>query len=324
MSIQTNTPISTRKDLRIWYNDGNVVIIAEDVAFRVHQSILSSNSDVFRDLFQVPQPPTPSDGDTFEGFPAVHSHDKSCDMAEFLAVLYGGSQSFSPAVLYSLPKLIAVARLSHKYQCEDLLAAALSRLQDVFPTKFASWCTSTLNAPESGPAACERPRLAHVISAINLYRYIGRNDILPVAFYFCALVDPLDLINGVSTPEIGTIERLSPSDLAQCIRLRTALGIRWTHCLHYAVKTGHDHDNETEKGRVCKIAMEYLLQSAEETFDDVGCGYGLLRNWKSSLPVGVIDQCFGNFTTIWSVTQKELWGDLPELCGLGEINGWSE
>lgn len=40
----------------LWFKDGNVILIAEGTAFRVHQSLLSINSEVFRDMFSFPQP----------------------------------------------------------------------------------------------------------------------------------------------------------------------------------------------------------------------------------------------------------------------------
>lgn len=41
----------------LWLDDGNVVLVVENTGFRVHRGILSKHSDVFRDMFSVPQPP---------------------------------------------------------------------------------------------------------------------------------------------------------------------------------------------------------------------------------------------------------------------------
>ena len=56
------------KDADVWLPDGNVVVVAQNVAFRVFRSVLAHHSDVFRDLFSLP----PTDvNDTFEGCPVV-------------------------------------------------------------------------------------------------------------------------------------------------------------------------------------------------------------------------------------------------------------
>lgn len=49
-------PTAPYKRGEVWLDDGNVVLVAGGTAFRVHQSILSRNSDIFRDMFTVPQP----------------------------------------------------------------------------------------------------------------------------------------------------------------------------------------------------------------------------------------------------------------------------
>jgi BTB/POZ domain len=44
----------------VWYDDGNIILQADTMQFRVHKSILSQHSTVLRDMFKAPQPlPTP-------------------------------------------------------------------------------------------------------------------------------------------------------------------------------------------------------------------------------------------------------------------------
>jgi hypothetical protein len=40
----------------LWFDDGNIILHAESTQFRVHRSILSASSSVFRDMFSLPQP----------------------------------------------------------------------------------------------------------------------------------------------------------------------------------------------------------------------------------------------------------------------------
>ena len=76
------------KDSQVWFKDGNVIFVAQtpSMSFRVHKSILSRHSEVFQDLFSIPQPPT---ADTIEGCSVVHVSDTSFDFRQFLRVIYG-------------------------------------------------------------------------------------------------------------------------------------------------------------------------------------------------------------------------------------------
>lgn len=73
----------TRSD--IWFDDGSIVIQAEQTQFRVHRSVLAANSSVFKDLFAVPQPP---DEPTVEGCPVVHLSDTAADVTYIVQALY--------------------------------------------------------------------------------------------------------------------------------------------------------------------------------------------------------------------------------------------
>ena len=94
-----NTPPSKRKRVEhpelahsqaykrgdLWLDDGNVVLIAQNTAFRVHKSVLSRNSEVFRDMFTMPQP---TDAETYEGCPVVHLQDSWKALGYILSALF--------------------------------------------------------------------------------------------------------------------------------------------------------------------------------------------------------------------------------------------
>lgn len=81
---------SVERDEDFWLDDGNIVLIAEDKAFRVHQSVLSRNSDFFRDLFAVPQP---ANEEKFADCPVVQLSECSTDVQYLLHALYNGIES---------------------------------------------------------------------------------------------------------------------------------------------------------------------------------------------------------------------------------------
>ena len=79
-----------QQDQDFWFNDGNIVIIAQVVAFRVHMSVMARHSDVFAGLFAVPQPPPHGiPVGMFDDVPSVHVSDTSYDIRMLMRALYG-------------------------------------------------------------------------------------------------------------------------------------------------------------------------------------------------------------------------------------------
>jgi len=74
------------KSAGFWFPDGSVVIQAQFTQFRVHMSILSLHSTVFRDMFQIPQP---ENAEIFiEGCPLVQVSDSTEDITIMLSAMY--------------------------------------------------------------------------------------------------------------------------------------------------------------------------------------------------------------------------------------------
>lgn len=80
----------------LWFDDGSIVLVAEDTMFRVHRSTLCTHSTVFADMFKVPQP---FGEGMIEGCPVVDVHDQAADMACLLKALY------NPLCVNLLPRL---------------------------------------------------------------------------------------------------------------------------------------------------------------------------------------------------------------------------
>lgn len=87
-----------------WFTDGSIILVAQDMMFRVHKSFLSRHSVIFRDMFSLPQPslsslnssrPISQDVDVrrledTEGCSAVWLHDSAEDVSSLLYALYDG------------------------------------------------------------------------------------------------------------------------------------------------------------------------------------------------------------------------------------------
>src|SRR5882762_5447020 len=74
-----------------WFRDGNIVIIAGSAAFKVHRGQLERHSEIFSDLFSIPQP---LEQDLIDGCSYVELPDCPSDVFYFLSALYDGLYEF--------------------------------------------------------------------------------------------------------------------------------------------------------------------------------------------------------------------------------------
>ena len=77
------------KDL--WFEDGNVVIIAKNVWFKLYRGILAKYSTVFHSMFQVADM---SAGDSVQGCPVVNLTDNPEHLVEFFILLCDGARKY--------------------------------------------------------------------------------------------------------------------------------------------------------------------------------------------------------------------------------------
>jgi hypothetical protein len=67
-----------------WLDDGNVILQAGTTQFRVHRSVLSASSAIFKDMFTLSTPDKP----LVEGCPVVHLSDSADDLHHVLKAIY--------------------------------------------------------------------------------------------------------------------------------------------------------------------------------------------------------------------------------------------
>jgi hypothetical protein len=77
-----------------WFDDGNVILQAELAQFKVYSGILSSKSEVFRDMFSLPQPVGVDE--VVEECPVVCLSDTAEDVRYVLEALYNGRLAETP------------------------------------------------------------------------------------------------------------------------------------------------------------------------------------------------------------------------------------
>lgn len=88
------TPTTLIRSQDVWYDDGNVVIQAENIVFRVFRGILASNSAVFADMFSVPQPTNVTGPDVYDSCPLIQIYDTPEDARHFLKAIHDAGLVF--------------------------------------------------------------------------------------------------------------------------------------------------------------------------------------------------------------------------------------
>ena len=82
-------------ELGLWFDDGNIVIIAQYTPFKVHRGFLIQRSEVFRDMCSLPEVPESSETqvDMMDGVPIVDMSDHWEDVSDLLSALYYSQRS---------------------------------------------------------------------------------------------------------------------------------------------------------------------------------------------------------------------------------------
>jgi len=196
------SPVSheLRRDEDFWFLDGNIVLLVQDTAFRVHRGVLSHHSEVFRDLFAVPQP---LNQERIDDCAVVRLHDDPKEVRYLLRVFYGGDCYLTnDGGQIEFCKVGALVKLAHKYHVEDLRKGGLKHSKTYFTDDFDVW--------NSGKIFDSSVRVADkdYIPTVNLARLVGASELLPLAFYFCCTLPTAELIRGGSRTGAG----LSSSD----------------------------------------------------------------------------------------------------------------
>ncbi|TCD61647.1 hypothetical protein EIP91_008135 [Steccherinum ochraceum] len=244
------------KSETLWFEDGSVVIVAEEVGFRVYKGVLSRCSDVFKDTFSMPQR-AESSQERFEGCPVVRVQDSARDMERFLEVVFNGAQIWwkLSSQVHDWNALRPVLKLSHKYQAEQHLQQGIQRLTGRFPDKVKEWdALYEANSKRLGPLEC-------VISMANMAKFLDLPGVHRRALYVCCQLDAAILIGGVTLID-GTHEVLSQEDIVVCINARVNLAKEsaklWAERFSFPCPNCIFEDGQCEqlRGELAKRAQE--------------------------------------------------------------------
>ena len=87
-----------KRDSEMWFDDGNIIVVAQRTGFRVHKSVLSRWSETFSGMFMLPQHMDSPDSSTGQPdrardeCPTVHITDTSHAFRQLLRAMYDGPE----------------------------------------------------------------------------------------------------------------------------------------------------------------------------------------------------------------------------------------
>ncbi|KAF9568811.1 hypothetical protein CPC08DRAFT_739622 [Agrocybe pediades] len=202
-----------------WFEDGNIVLITtreDSTAFRVHRGVLSRQSEIFNDMFQMPQSLTDVTA-TYEGCLVVNMHDLPSELSNLIKALYDGptfSNNHPDGFFY----LTGILRLATKYFIEHLRQSCIQYLRQTWPSTLKGHDDMVELALSSPTVNDLTFPYVHPLHVLNLARENNVNSIIPSALYFLSLYSlsgilhadhPKLLLEHPSKPS----SMLSPSDV---------------------------------------------------------------------------------------------------------------
>ncbi|KAJ7287171.1 hypothetical protein C8J57DRAFT_578652 [Mycena rebaudengoi] len=298
----------------IWHDDGSVILQAANVQFRVHWSILSLHSSVFRGMRGVPQPP---DQDTVEGCPVVELSDAVVDVECLLKALY---DPLFNQISLPLHVITSIIRLSRKYDFKLLLDAAVERLTHENPTSLEEY--DALLDENGGYSSTRVEYSASLLhDTIIVARENNLYSVLPSAYYrllteYCGRASII--FDGLARDD-GTTAMLSHADQRACLigegnllRAQFQAGNTWGWLLEKEYPTKDDGCTEVS---VCTLKRETLFRN-----------FAVPRLWALAYsPVYTASvfcrHCNSHFRSALSAGRNKIWEALPTFF---DLPAWEE
>ncbi|KAI0742368.1 hypothetical protein C8Q80DRAFT_1108867 [Daedaleopsis nitida] len=260
-----------KRSEEFWLDDGNIILIAQDTAFRVYRQLLASQSKVFADMLAASRADT---NDTIEDCPVVRLSDSPQDLTHLLRVLLPREHRIlyrdTEHLRLRLDHVAAVIHLAHKYEIEDLLRQALSALKaDLATFERCTEGPSSRLAVKYSAAQDEKSNLLHqripeAICIVNLARFTDTPSLLPVGLYLCSSLG--DRLFDGWKHEDGTVEYLSGDDIRLCFKAQLPLARRGMKVLDKIFSGGTS--DECPHPDVCQKILRRCFGDAARDIQD--------------------------------------------------------
>ncbi|TDL29017.1 hypothetical protein BD410DRAFT_735751 [Rickenella mellea] len=271
------TPIEGLADF--WFSDGNLVLVADGIHFKVHRGVLARQSEVFRDILSIPQP---ADVTLIDGCNVVELYDSPLDVMYLLRALYDGLY-FKRTQKEDFHAFTAILRLSTKYFIESLRQLCMSRLQTDWPSTLSGWDMREREATDEKGRYNPRDHLPHPIVLIKFAKEMGLRHLIPSAMYDLCRYGPSKVVSG----ELTHVEEfegqlvfnqvlLSTEDLYRVLIGREAAQRAVAQFILEELTereiSPDCHNKHREGGRVCQESFYFIMLNTLRSVGGIACG----------------------------------------------------
>ncbi|KAI0085472.1 hypothetical protein BDY19DRAFT_449067 [Irpex rosettiformis] len=309
----------------LWFEDGNVVLIAGTTGFRVYRGLLVRQSDVFRDMFSLPQPSSLPIEDTYEGCPLVClRHDDADELAKVLTIIYGGGQSFYDKT-HPIDFATAAAglRIGTKYSFMNIRQEALRRISTCYPAELHAMQTHGPGLQATGLHCTSNCPITwdaeDCIAVFHLARCFNLNELIPAALYRCTTHVSISSLFAAAADQDNQLHTLSQEELEDCIQAREVLFIENARLYNIfsELEPSPDCTDSSRTDPVCVNAMKNMLANAhKENFMHQNHPLVKLDHWIAFFQDSehhshtICDSCVSYFTIEARMRQKQIWIEL--------------
>ncbi|KAI0049541.1 hypothetical protein FA95DRAFT_1604350 [Auriscalpium vulgare] len=302
------------KDL--WFDDGSIILQSPTASFRVHRSILSFHSQVFRDMFVVS---APVEDAMVDGVPVVHVQDDAESLFQLLKALYF-PRHIRKGTAMEMSLVVLLIEMATKYMVDFLRDELVSHLRLLFPSTLEDYL-KTWEAPLKD-ICCKTDGLYAVEVAVKF----GIPEILPMALYESARLESTleELLYGTRDVD-DTLVQLSSANLKTLL-----LGQHRLHGLKRRLSFKFIREYLAgEAGMHCQqkfgdLFVHLLVDDTDEDSngvcfeDDVDLIVPKRRNARHNLvsALGICDTCSDEFWQAEKASWETVWEEIPKCFGL--------
>ena len=222
---------------------------------------------------------------------------------------------------YTFNELVAMVRLGHKYQIEDVQEQSMDLLRRYFTDRFDTW-EEIVASSRSYPGALFSTCDVHPIGAVQLARLLDEPSMLPVAFYKCAALG-CSILDGWTRHD-GTVEHLSLEDTKRAI---AGYGNLSYDCMPMTERIFDPSPSGLcTSPDICTRGLNNVYEFAKyEVPLSVG---GMLNTWSQAIeeelePWDVCEHCQHALYKREKDQRRRLWCNLPRIFGL-RVEGWEK
>ncbi|KAI0784160.1 hypothetical protein C8Q75DRAFT_736305 [Abortiporus biennis] len=305
------------KNTALWFDDGTIVLQAQNVLYRVYAGHLARYSKVFTDMLAIPQSSDSEDDslEKYEGVPLVFLPDSSFDTTNFLmALLHPGFHGRLESL--KIEELASILRLSRKYIVDILLSQVVGILTQLFPS------TLSTHIKISNEVRLANATTGQLFTIANIAKETGVDILLPSIYYRCCQLELSKVMEDAQT--------LDPENLNRIITGRDKLQTLTLHSFSwlFAEETRNskkyarlesescrdwDCTREAEVAKVAKTASTTTSSGLNMLLDPL-----CLMLLCKAIPTTTCEGCRGGISRLATTSALNVWTNLPQTFGLPE------